>query len=451
MKQMQRAKKNQKKKVARKRDLSLQVEGNVKGFGSGKAALQYVNVPAAKSAVARNVQPQMNARGGQFVIRHREFLGDVLGSTGYSVESYPINPALEVTFPWGAGIAQNYEQYQIRSLRFCYETQAPTTDPGTVMLAIDYDPADAPPIDKPTFMSMAGAVRGPVWNRFECSAMKEYRQFDKLYTRTTGLAANQDVKTYDYGVLNVAVQGSALDTVGELYVEYEIALLTPQTDSQQDDVFEQSYAASVTSTGPSSPFTTLTQTGGGMALVKTSVKNILWPRTGSFLVTYTLPAGVASGNGVVPTYIIVSGSGSVTNLSSGGYGGGFSSAALVTIGAVNTVISTDFGNGYPSGSASGNYCVAPFDTSAAPGPVMTYQDISLAKRTVRKEVKPSRLVQPSSSSSSSPSDKDVLPVHSDIDPSSVYTEQELTESRERFMTEVRRALCPLGITIGPAE
>jgi len=49
------------------------------------------------------------------------------------------------------------------------------------------------------------------------------------YVRSGSLASNLDIKTYDTGNLFVGAQGCADTTdIGELYVDYEVELITPQ-------------------------------------------------------------------------------------------------------------------------------------------------------------------------------------------------------------------------------
>jgi hypothetical protein len=74
------------------------------------------------------------------------------------------------------------------------------------------------------------------------------------FVRFGALSSNQDVKLYDIGNFNVAVSGQAGTTViGELYVEYEVELMTPQLDPASAIL---SALDSGSSTSNSAPFPT---------------------------------------------------------------------------------------------------------------------------------------------------------------------------------------------------
>jgi len=191
--------------------------------------------PSASSAIMITQKPSLSSSmvSGDAAVRikHREFVQDVSGSIAFAVSQLSVNPGDPTTFPWLSTIASNYESYLFRTLAFEYETFSPTTTSGTVMLAIDYDAADAPPADKVDFMTYHGAVRSAAWQ--ECCYSADRQDLEKFgkkrYVRTGGLAANLDIKTYDVGNLFVAAQGMAgASTVGELYVVYDVELETPQ-------------------------------------------------------------------------------------------------------------------------------------------------------------------------------------------------------------------------------
>jgi len=170
---------------------------------------------------------------GRVRIRHREYIGDVLGSVAFSATAYAINPGLTSSFTWLAPIATQFESYLFRSLKYEFETQKSASTSGTVMLAVDYDASDAVPASKQQLMSYHDSVRSAVWN--ECCFTGDVRDLQKFgiqrYIRGGALAANLDVKTFDVGNFIVATQGCADATaIGELYVSYDIELITPQSD-----------------------------------------------------------------------------------------------------------------------------------------------------------------------------------------------------------------------------
>jgi len=190
-----------------------------------------VKAPVASARVRTMRTPLvLSGKNGDVVIRHREYITDILGSVAFASNSFSVNPGLPGTFPWLSRIAQNYESYLFRRLCFDFETEAPTSATGTVLLALDYDASDPAPENKTQAMSYRSAVRSPPWSDSSLLSLKEdLSKRQSFFVRSGGLSANQDIKLYDVGNLFVCLQGEAnANTVGELYVEYEIQLITPQ-------------------------------------------------------------------------------------------------------------------------------------------------------------------------------------------------------------------------------
>jgi hypothetical protein len=193
-------------------------------------ALQ-ISAPVSSGVVRTSTRPRVvNARNGDIRVVHREYIADVAGSIAFAATQYSVNPALPGTFPWLTGLAQRFESYRFNSLKFCFETQASTTATGTILLAPDYDAADPTPTTKTQSMSYRSSVRSPAWSSCCLSAMSEdLNKRKSYYVRTGALATNLDIKLYDVANLFVCTQGQAGATaIGELYVEYDITLMTPQ-------------------------------------------------------------------------------------------------------------------------------------------------------------------------------------------------------------------------------
>lgn len=168
------------------------------------------------------------------VMRRREFIRDIVGpgNSGYQIRSEIYNPGLEPLFPWLSSIAQNYEQYEVLQTRFSFETTSPTTTPGSVILAFDYDSYDTAPVDKAELMQISDNIRTAPWSRCDLNLRPaDLKNRGKLFTREG--YANGDLKTYDLGRLMVALQGVDTEaTIGELWIEYTIRLWKPQPRPQ---------------------------------------------------------------------------------------------------------------------------------------------------------------------------------------------------------------------------
>lgn len=165
-------------------------------------------------------------------ITHREYLFDVQRTNNnFVVDTVIVNPGVSNSFPWLAQIAGRYESYTFERLDYIFQPMVPTTQAGTVMMAIDFDAADAAPNNKQTLMAFAGANRAAPWQPFRISASRIDRKkmVSERYVRSATIA-DTDIKTYDMGNLFIATvgTGSATVTLGELYVEYTVRFRTPQ-------------------------------------------------------------------------------------------------------------------------------------------------------------------------------------------------------------------------------
>lgn len=191
-----------------------------------------IAAPVATTRVRRVRQPKVQHMGGKgdVVVEHEEFLQDVPGSVAFANTTIAINPGLPNCFPWLSQMAPLYESYRFEKLRFDFQTEAATTATGTLMLAVDYDASDSAATSKQQLANYRGFVRAAPWS--SCSNVSLSEDLNKrksYYVRSGNLAANQDVKLYDVGFLNVATNGQAsAATIGELYVRYRVRFMTPQ-------------------------------------------------------------------------------------------------------------------------------------------------------------------------------------------------------------------------------
>jgi len=175
------------------------------------------------------------------IVTHREFIGNITGSTSFNLQSYAINPGLSSTFPWLAPIARNYQQHRWLGLIFQYKTtsvdslNSSNTALGTVILATDYNAASPDFINKQamqnteyvTSVKPSASVLHPV----ECAPLET--TVDVLYTRSGSVPPNEDIRLYDIGKFQLATEGqqAGVTVVGELWASYQIELLKPVVSS----------------------------------------------------------------------------------------------------------------------------------------------------------------------------------------------------------------------------
>jgi len=179
---------------------------------------------------------------GALTISHKEYIGDIYGPVAaFNVQSYPINPGLESTFPWLSQIAQNYDEYTLHQCIFTFRST--TTDIGTstngqcgtVVMGTNYNAAQPAWRDKVTMMEydavMSGKATESLLHGVECDPAK-LSGSDGKYIRNSPLVGAQDVKTYDHGLFQLAICNSPVgyqnNSIGELWISYTVTLRKPK-------------------------------------------------------------------------------------------------------------------------------------------------------------------------------------------------------------------------------
>lgn len=188
---------------------------------------------------------------GALSIQHREFITDVFGNQvqsgnpnatiPFSNIAYSLNPGLESTFPWLSQIAQNYEEYEFKSLIYTYKSviadvgYSTSGQIGTVIMATNYNATQEPFEDKQIMMEYDAACSTKcsqsMLHGVECHPAKLSGHPGK-YVRTAPVQVGEDVKTYDHGKFQIAFANTptslANQTLGELWVSYDITLRKPK-------------------------------------------------------------------------------------------------------------------------------------------------------------------------------------------------------------------------------
>lgn len=195
----------------------------------------------SKNSIIKPTVPEMHRTGQSVLIRHREYICEVIGSPGFTVQRVlPINPGLEETFPWLSGVAAQFQQYKILGMVYHY---VPTSGAisssqalGSVMLQTTYRATDSAPSSKVEMMNEYWAVEGvpstDIVHGLECDPKEN--PFSVHYVRSAGVGATDNLLMYDLGKTFLATQGQATSGVvlGDLWATYEIELIKPViTDS----------------------------------------------------------------------------------------------------------------------------------------------------------------------------------------------------------------------------
>lgn len=224
--------------------------------GFGDYTLPNYNVTANK-LLETNDPPIVKNDGKEFIIRHREYIGDiysgVAGSSGnpapspFKIQSFSINPGLLETFPWLANVAGRFEEYSIEGMLFEYKSMYSDAavqlggSLGSVIMATSYNAA------KPLFASkiemenyefaMSSKPSVSMCHPIECA--RGQTPLNELYVRTSNQnIVDQDIKMYDLGRFQIASQGIPVSgssaSLGELWVTYQIRFLKPRISDYLD-------------------------------------------------------------------------------------------------------------------------------------------------------------------------------------------------------------------------
>lgn len=185
---------------------------------------------------------------GDTCITYREYVCDIYGpeNTSFGNQIFHLNPGMEATFPFLSQLAQNYEEYQFAQLMFHFRSSiAPigasgSGQVGEIIMSTNYNPASDPYTDKQTMLSAALSMSGRVTQNqnhgVECDPSKLSMAVGK-YIRSGPIPQDEDLKTYDHGLLNVAVSGIPTEyvnqPVGQLWVAYTVMLRKPKKFTSQ--------------------------------------------------------------------------------------------------------------------------------------------------------------------------------------------------------------------------
>lgn len=171
-----------------------------------------------------------------------EKICDIFSSETFNVQTFSINPGLDETFPWGSQIAKNYLQYKPLGTIFAYKEDSTsfisTSNPslGKVWMAINYDES-APAYSNTEQMAQAYQQESGVYTESFLVGVEDREKNNqalKDYFVRSGATSDGDNRFYDYGTLNIAVDGCSTtgDKVGELWVSYKFLLLKPKLNTE---------------------------------------------------------------------------------------------------------------------------------------------------------------------------------------------------------------------------
>lgn len=213
-----------------------------------------------KSLRAGGQIPSMHSSNQSTVIRHKEYIGDVVTSNtpgNLSSVYFAINPGLAASFPWLSSLAQNYQEYEAKGI--VYEFKSTSADAlnstntalGTVMMATQYRPSATAFTSKSQilqeYFSCDGKPSTDFCHPVECDPKEN--PFQVMYTRAGNVPAGEDLANYDLGKFSIHTTGfqGASVNIGELWVTYEFELKKPVFSSLRNPSSEYYHGWSATS------------------------------------------------------------------------------------------------------------------------------------------------------------------------------------------------------------
>lgn len=199
-------------------------------FGSGD--YQVVGNPTQYNVLSGNV-PKFSTERATNVVCHREYIGDIQGTSAFNNNTYPLNPGVSTAFPWLQAVASNYQEYKFHGIMF--EFRPLITDfvtggaPGVVVMSTNYNAADTKYLTKQEMENAEFAVSikptMPLRHMVECDPKQNPMSIG--YIRTGPVPSGQDLRLYDHGLFQFATQGNPVQNLGELWVTYCVEFFKP--------------------------------------------------------------------------------------------------------------------------------------------------------------------------------------------------------------------------------
>lgn len=195
-------------------------------------APQPVSAPAALGQQVRS-----NAAGPSRVVSGAEMTTTVTVThapiDGVFVDSYPINPAEEYTFPRLSTEAALFQQYRFRTVKFSYVPAVASTQVGTLGIGFQADPTQALPSTMEQMMSLYGAQTGNLWQPMQIPVPAEAMSHTlyKFYSQQGKTPApTDDNRLQSCGRLVLMIEGVAMSAaiLGHIRTTYTIEFSDPR-------------------------------------------------------------------------------------------------------------------------------------------------------------------------------------------------------------------------------
>lgn len=173
-------------------------------------------------------------------VRHREYLGPIMGGTGFRTKVYPLQPGLRglnVWMPWCSSVANSFQQYKLHGAIFEYHSTSSnysaTSALGTVSMSTLYDAGATPlattmAINNNEFTTISSPDQTFI-HPIECATKENSIQV--RYVRESNSTEAADERFEDVGIFQITTNGLVSDEtvqIGELWCSYDIEFLKPK-------------------------------------------------------------------------------------------------------------------------------------------------------------------------------------------------------------------------------
>jgi hypothetical protein len=187
-------------------------------------------------AKASNSIPNMHKNDQTVTIRHREYIGQLSGSSAFTVQyQLPVQPGAASTFPWLSEIAQRFQEYSIKGMVYHYiptsgyAISGTNSALGSVMMHTTYCSTEGAPTTKTEMLNEYWANEvvpsETMCHPIECDPKEN--PFSIHYVRSHGATVGEPL-LYDLGKTFIATSGmQGTNVVGDIWVTYEVELKKP--------------------------------------------------------------------------------------------------------------------------------------------------------------------------------------------------------------------------------
>jgi len=247
-----------------------------------------------------------------FALREEKVCNISGNTAGFNIQqNFYLNPGNKALFPIFSAIANTYECWRPKVLRFEYRTEAykatNTFSAGKIIIATDYNALDPPFTTDSQMENYTNSVKAAPYDSFVHNPLwkDKHGQHDPIKTYYTNYSDNiaapagDNEKFYDLGNLQIALMNMAGTTeCGELYVVYQFDMIRPRAPITDDTSAQyQHITESPNGTGSSSQiFGTSgpsTNAGSTLNFVATG-NNVVLANTGVYLLSLWQVSGTGT-------------------------------------------------------------------------------------------------------------------------------------------------------------